>query len=260
MQTRTTQPGSITISRPAASASYPWLMLVSRSVLFLVFQALIALILAAMGTAASQAWDESARWWTFMVSLANFVSIYLLIRLFNAEGKRFFDLFRFSRETWKKDLLWFIAASIVAMPIVGAPREPLAAAIFGDSMIATNMLFRPLPMWAFVLSFLFPLTIWSAELPTYFGYVMPRLFARESVTRPSMGWLAWFIASLFLAAQHMFLPLILNGGYLLWRFGMFLPFALFTGFVLKLRPALMPYFVIVHALLDVTTVLVYLMI
>jgi hypothetical protein len=41
---------------------------------------------------------------------------------------------------------------------------------------------------------------------------------------------------------------------------MFLPFAFFTGLVLKFRPALLPYFVIVHALLDVSTVLVYLMI
>jgi hypothetical protein len=190
-----------------------------------------------------------------MTFLANFVSIYLLIRLFKAEGKRFFDLFKFASETWRKDLLWFIGFLIIALPLVGAPREPLAAAIFGDAMTATNMLFRPLPTWAFVLSFLFPLTIAFSELPTYFGYCMPRLEAQLR-----NGWVAWLIASFFLAAQHMFLPLILNGGYLLWRFGMFLPFALFTGLVLKIRPTLLPYFVIAHALLDVTTLLVYLMI
>ncbi len=233
-------------------SSYPWLMLVSRSVLFLLFQGLIALILFATGT--KSAWEESARWWTLMVSLANFVSIYLLIRFYNAEGKRFFDLFKFSRTEWKKDLLWFIGFSIIALPIVGAPREPLAKAIFGDAMIATNMLFRPIPTWAFVLSFLFPLTIAFAELPTYFAYAMPRLKGQIN------GWLAWLLACFFLAAQHMFLPTILDGGYLLWRFGMFLPFALLTGLVLKLRPTLLPYLVTVHALLDVTTVLVYLMI
>jgi hypothetical protein len=227
-------------------------MLVSRSVLFLLFQGLIALILFATGT--KSAWEESARWWTLMVSLANFVSIYLLIRFYNAEGKRFFDLFKFSRTEWKKDLLWFIGFSIIALPIVGAPREPLAKAIFGDAMIATNMLFRPIPTWAFVLSFLFPLTIAFAELPTYFAYAMPRLKGQIN------GWLAWLLACFFLAAQHMFLPTILDGGYLLWRFGMFLPFALLTGLVLKLRPTLLPYLVTVHALLDVTTVLVYLMI
>lgn len=99
------------------------------------------------------------------------------------------------------------------------------------------MMFQPLPTRAFVLSFLFPLIIAFAELPTYFVYAMPRL------SKQINGWLAWLIASFFF-----------------WRFGMFLPFALFTGLVIKLRPALLPYFVIVHALLDVTTVLVYLMI
>lgn len=190
-----------------------------------------------------------------MVSLANLTSFILLGRLFKAEGKSFFEAIRFSRSTWKTDLLWLVGFSIIGLPLAAAPREPLAAAIFGDAMIATNMLFRPLPDWAFVLSFIFPLTIAFAELPTYFGYCMPRLEAQLK-----NGWLAWLIASFFLAAQHMFLPLILNGGYLLWRFGMFLPFALVTGLAIKLRPSLMPYLLIGHALIDVTTVLVYLMI
>jgi hypothetical protein len=250
MQT-TVQSGFLPVSNAKAVAR-PWLMLVSRSVLFILFQGLIALILYTSGT--KSAWDESAKYWMLMVTPANIVSLFLLIRVFNADGKRFWDILRFSRDTWKADLLWFIVASLIAMPIVGAPREPLAKAIFGDSMIATSMLFQPIPTWAFALGFIFPLTIWFAELPTYFGYVMPCL--SEQIN----GWLAWLIASIFLAAQHMFLPTILNGGYFLWRFGMFLPFALFVGFVVKLRPTLLPYFVIVHALLDITTVLVYLMI
>jgi hypothetical protein len=247
----TAQPNSMPMAN-AKAVSHPWLMLISRSLLFLFFQASVALIFFATGNPSP--WDESARWWMFMAFLANFASIYLLVHLYNAEGKHFFDLFKFSHTTWKQDLLWFIIASAIAAPIVALPREPLAAAIFGDSTIATNMLFRPLPTWAFVLSFLFPLTIAFAELPTYFGYVMPRL--SEQIN----SWLAWLIASFFLAAQHMFLPLIFNSGYLLWRFGMFLPFALFIGLMIKLRPSLLPYAVIVHALLDVTTVLVYLMI
>ncbi len=253
MQTSTAQSSSMHVSSSATVVSHPWLILISRSVLFLLFQLLITLLLALTGT--RSAWNESARWWTFMAFLANFVSIYLLVRLFNAEGKRYFEVIRFSKATWKADLLWFILATVVAMPIIAAPREPLAIAIFGDVATANNMLFQTLPTWAFVLSFLFPLTIAFAELPTYFAYCMPRLEAQLK-----NGWLAWLITSFFLAAQHIFLPLILDGGYLLWRFGMFLPFALFTGFVIKLRPSLLPYFLIVHALLDVSTVLVYLMI
>jgi len=235
------------------AVSHPWLMLISRSILFLLFQGLIALILYATGR--TSAWDESARWWTFVAALTNFASIFFLIRLLNAEGRHYFKVFGFSRTTWKTDLSWFIGASIIGLPLMAVVKDPLAMAIFGDAMIPTNMLFLPLPTWAFVSSFLFPITIAFAELPTYFGYVMPRL-----ETQLKNGWIAWLITSLFLAAQHMFLPLILDGGFMLWRLGMFLPFALFTGLVVKLRPALLPYFMVIHALLDITTVLVYLMI
>jgi hypothetical protein len=228
-------------------------MLISRSVLFLLFQLLIALMSALTGTSA--AWDESSRWWTLIAALANFVSIYLLTQVFRAEGMRYFEMFRISRQGWKADLLWLFGFTILGIPLAAVVKDPLAVAIFGDAMIPTRMLFQSLPAWAFALSFLFPLTIAFAELPTYFGYVMPRIEAQLR-----NGWLAWLITSFFLAAQHMFLPLILNGGYLLWRLGMFLPFALFTGLVLKFRPSLLPYFVIVHALMDITTVLVYLMI
>ena len=129
----------------------------------------------------------------------------------------------------------------------------LATMLFGDAMVPTTMMFRPLPTWAFVLSFLFPLTIAFAELPTYFGYVMPRLEAHLK-----NGWLAWLIASFFLGAQHMFLPLILDGRFILWRLGMYLPFALFVGLVIKLRPTLLPYLMILHALMDLSAVAVYL--
>ena len=231
----------------------PWLMLISRSVLFLAFQILIALVLAAMGTAS--AWDESARWWTFLPIFTNIVSIYLLVRVYNAEGKRYLDALKFSRDTFKTDLLWFFGLSIIGLPIASAPMNTLAIAIFGDAMTPVNMMFRPLPTWALLVSLLFPLTIAFAELPTYFGYVMPRLEAQLK-----NGWAAWLIASFFLGAQHMFLPLILDGRFMLWRLGMYLPFALFAGLTLKLRPTLLPYFMIVHALMDVSAVAVYLMI
>lgn len=251
MKTAQSEPTSLDAA--SSTGARPWLMLISRSALFLFFQLLIALVLAAAGTQA--AWVESARWWTFVAFLANFVSIYLLVRVFTAEGKRYFEVIRFSRQTVKTDLLWFFGSSLIGMPIAAAPMNILGAAIFGDPMIPTYMMFKPLPTWAFVLSFLFPLTIAFAELPTYFGYVMPRL---ESQLKN--GWMAWLIASLALAAQHMFLPLILDGGFILWRLGMYLPFALFAGLMIKIRPTLLPYYMIVHALIDFSAVAVYLMI
>jgi hypothetical protein len=254
MKTTTLKPSSQSLSNSAVAVSaYPWLMLFSRSALFFLFQLSIALIFMAAGT--QSAWNEAARWWTFMAFLTNFASIYLLIRVFKSEDKRYGDAIRFSRATVKTDLVWFFLSSLVGLPIAAAPMNLVGEAIFGDRMIPTYMMFQPLPAWALVLSFLFPLTIAFAELPTYFGYAMPRIAAQLR-----NGWLAWLLASFFLAAQHMFLPLILDGRFMLWRLLMYLPFALYAGLMIQLRPALLPYYMIVHALIDISAVMVYLMI
>jgi len=240
----------------ARTGLYPWLMLISRSALFILFQLLIALIAAVAGRmSGSEAWNESTRWWTFMATLANLVSLFFLVRLFRAEGKHYLDVIKFSRATFKTDLLWFIGFSLIGLPIAAAPMNVLGNAIFGDRMTPIYMMFRQLPVWALVLSLFFPLTIAFAELPTYFAYVMPRL-----ATQLRNGWSAWLIASFFLGAQHIFLPLIFDGGFMFWRLGMYMPFALFAGVLLKLRPTLLPYFMIVHALVDISAVAVYLMI
>ncbi len=230
--------------------TYPWLMLFSRSFLFLVAQALIALFFVL--TSKDPAWEEAARWWIFFPIFANLVSIYLLVLVFRAEGNRYLDILRISRKTVKTDLLWFFGSSLIGMPIAFFPMNLLGEAIFGDRMTPVLMLFRPLPDWALVVGLLFPLTIALAELPTYFGYSMPRLFNGK---RP---WLAYFIAAFILSIQHCFLPLIPDWNYLLWRGLMYLPFALYAGLMIKFRPTLLPYFVIVHALMDISVLAVYL--
>ena len=239
------------MQKPSPAA--PWLLLISRSVLFLAFQALLALAFTLFGQ--TNSWDKSAGWWVLTIIPANLVSIDLLGHAFRAEDKRFLDIFRFSRPTLKKDLLWFFGSSLIGLPLAFLPISNLAILIFGDSMTPVNMMFRPLPVWALLVGILFPLTIAFAELPTYFGYVMPRL-----AVQLKNGWLAWLLCAFFLAAQHMFLPFLLDGKFILWRLGMYLPFALFAGLLLKFRPQLLPYFAIVHALMDFATLGTYLMI
>jgi hypothetical protein len=231
----------------------PWLMLISRSALFLGIQALFALFFTLRGDPNS--WLESARWWMFVVVLANVVSFTLLVQVFRAEGKRFLDIFRFSRSTLKQDLMWIFGTSLVGLPLAAAPISFLAILIYGDRMVPVEMMFQPLPGWALAAGILFPLTIPFSELPTYFGNAMPRLAAQLK-----NSWLAWLVASFFLALQHVFLPFIPDGQFILWRLGMYMPFALFIGLLLKLRPSLLPYAVIVHGLMDISTLSVYWMV
>jgi hypothetical protein len=236
------------------SQSIAWLVLGSRSILFVTAQLFIALFLFLAGD--TLVWDESARWWIFLPIFANIGSIVILNLVFRAEGKRYLDILRFSRETFKTDLLWFFGSSLIGLPLAAAPMNIFGAAIFGDPAIPTQMLFRPIPNWALAVGLLFPLTIGFAELPTYFGYAMPRLFCKgESQTRP---YLAYLVAALFLSAQHCFLPFIADWGFILWRGLMYLPFALYVGLMVKLRPTLLPYFAVIHALMDFSALAVYL--
>jgi hypothetical protein len=234
----------------ASKPHYPWLMLFSRLALFAIVQAVIAILLRFSGI--PDAWDESARWWLFSVIVTNVISIFLLVRLFRQEGKRFLDIFRFYRETFWKDLLIALVALLLAGPIASFSSTFFTERIFGSYDEAIRLMFRPLPTWAIVVGFLFPLTIAFSELPTYFGYSMPRLEKQLG-----SGWLAWTLASLALSLQHITLPLVLDWQFILWRALMFLAFAFYIGLVLKLRPRLLPFLAIGHFLIDVATLSVY---
>jgi hypothetical protein len=231
--------------------STPWLMLFVRLLLFAFVQALMALVFLWAG--APDPWSESARWWIFSAILANAVTVLLLVRSFRAEGKSYLDLVRFERSTVWKDLALAIIVFLLAAPVGVIPGNALGSLLFGTSDVPAAMMFRPLPPWAVLVGLLFPVTIALAELPTYFGYAMPRLERQFG-----SGWLAWGMASLGLSLQHMTLPLILDWRFLLWRGLMFLPFALYIGFILKLRPRLLPYLMVSHFLIDLLALGTYL--
>ena len=234
-------------SQPVNSAkSSPWLMLAARAILFFLFQLVIAIILAISGT--PNAFAASAKWWPVSVLLTNLACAVLLDRLYKREGLCFWDIFRINKATVKSDLI----ALLLLFPVIGAlgffPNLLLSKWLFGDSLIALGMYIQPLPLWGTLAAvLLFPVTQGLAELPTYFGYVMPRL---ESQTGRS--WLAVGLAGFFLSIQHVFAPLILDHRFITWRTLMFLPFAIATGMILRWRPRLMPYLAFIHILMDLS--------
>ncbi|MET1154971.1 hypothetical protein [Arthrobacter sp.] len=87
-------------------------------------------------------------------------------------------------------------------------------------------------------------------MPTYYGYLQPRL-ARLS----RYVWLVVLVPALFHAVQHITLPVLFDATYLLWRGLMFLPFALLLSWVLRRRPSLLPYLVVIRFLLDLQAAL-----
>ena len=232
---------------------HPWLMLVTRSLLFLAFQAGIALAFLLSGS--SEAWHASAGWWPFAIIFTDLVCLALLIHLYRQEGKCFWNVFRVERQFIKQDLLFLLGFLLIAGPLGYLPNILSARWLFGDPQIALDLLVRPLPAWAAIASFaLFPLLQGLVEIPTYMLYSLPRLEAQGM--RP---WLAVALASFFLSAQHIFAPFLPDGRFITYRLVMFLPFAILIALVMRWRPRLMPYIAVIHTLMDMSVAVMFLM-
>ena len=124
----------------------PWLMLVIRSLLFLGFQALIALVFWIFGSPNS--WTASEAWWPFSIILTNLVCLVLLIRCYRQEGLRFWDIFRIERQFVKADALFLFGFLLIAGLLGYLPNMFSVRWLFGDPQTALDLLVRPLPGWA----------------------------------------------------------------------------------------------------------------
>lgn len=225
-------------------------LLFLRLILFACFQGVIALFFILMNK--ENAWYEAQGFWIISGLFTNLVTFFILKRKFKLEGKGYFENFKFIKKEWWKDLLIVIIVLMISYPISMFPNTILANWLYGSEQVTFHLFFRPIPLWVIVIGFFWAITQGLVELPYYFAYLMPKV--TQKITN---SWKAWLIASLLLALQHITLPFIFDIKFCIWRFGMFLLFALFVGLVLKLRPRLFPYLMIIHAIMDIGAVAVF---
>jgi len=230
----------------------PWLTLFCRSLLFLTFQALIALVFWVQDF--PDFWTASEAWWPITVVLTNLVCLAMLIHFYRQEGLFFWDIFKVQREYLKTDIVFLLGFLLIAGPLGYLPNLLSARWLFGSPQIALDLLVRPLPGWAALTSLvLFPLLQGVVEIPTYMLYTRPRLEAQG--LRP---WLAVGLVSFFLSAQHIFAPFIPDVRFITYRLVMFLPFAVLIAVVMRSRPRLMPYLAVIHMLMDLSIAVMFL--
>ena len=187
----------------------PLIMLVARSILAAIYQALVAAIFFRGG---ADAWEEAGQWWRVYGTVMDVGCIVLLVWLTRREGIRLFDLGSYSRERWLRDVLiglgLFVPIFVLAMVL---PGNIASLVIYGgppptpaSSLPALGLLYA-LIIWP---------TIWAfAEDNTYFSYSLPRLEALTGRT-----WLAVVVLSFFAALQHSFLPFKLEWQHFVYRF------------------------------------------
>jgi hypothetical protein len=229
---------------PRTTASWAWGLLVSRTLLFLAAQAVIVAGLAAAGT--REALWSSAAWWPISATIANLIGLALLGWRLRVEGVGWRDLLLPGPGSWRRDGL----VALALLPLVGLagalPSIWIGTVLWGDPAVGQALLVGPLPTWAALVALLlFPLTTAAVELPTYAGYVLPRL---RAAGMPLVATVA--LIGLVLGVQHGALPFLPASQFFLWRTTMFVPFALVLIGAVAWRPRLLPWFVAVHLLLD----------
>jgi hypothetical protein len=227
-----------------AESGWAWGLLWSRTLLFLAAQAAIIAVLAAAGTR-EPLWS-SAAWWPISATIANLVGLVLLGWRLRAEGVRWRDLLAPAKDSWRRDGL--MALALLPLLTVAAVLPPILIAqlLWGDPTVGQTLLLAPLPGWAaWTALLLFPITTAAVELPTYGGYVLPRL---RAAGLPAVA--AVVIVGLVLGVQHGALPFVPASQFFAWRATAFVPFALALIGLLAWRPRLLPWFVGVHFLMD----------
>jgi hypothetical protein len=199
---------------------------------------------------ANEPFRASAAWWPFTAILTCIATWIMLVILLHREGSSYLAMLQFDRSTVFKDVLLVLGLMVISVPLAMGPNFAVGTALFGSMETPLTMFAQPLPVWAAAVAIVaFPILVGLTELPSYFGYAMPRL---ATLTR--RRWLAWMLASFALAAQHMALPLIIDPRFMTWRLLMFVPFAMAVGLLLLWRPRLLAYMMVGHAMIDVMTI------
>jgi membrane protease YdiL (CAAX protease family) len=226
----------------------PLLLLVGRTLLCVLAQAITAGVLWLRGSAAP--WSAAAAWWTVWGTLADLGCLAGLWWLTRREGLPLAALFSFNRRRLGRDALLGLAVIALVFPIAMVGGTMLASwLVYGTTQAPTyagELMGRALPAWGVVYSLAVWWVIWSpTEELTYNGYALPRL---EALTRSP--WLAVGAVALLWAAQHAAIPFLFDVQYLAWRTLAFLPLTLALTAVYRWTRRLPP-LILAHWTMDI---------
>lgn len=227
-------------SSDCGATRWAWRLLGARTLALVVAQAVIAGALLLTGEA--EPWWRSAAWWPVAATLANVAGAAFLgwrLRVERIGWRRFLAW----GEAGRSDAAWMLGLLALVATAVSVPSVALGHTLWGDPSVGQLMLVGPLPSWAaWVALVAFPITTGAVELPTYAGYVLPRLRTAGTSTVAAV-----LVVGGALGVQHGALPFLPASGFFLWRTLMFVPSALTLIAILAWRPRLLPWWMVAHA-------------
>jgi len=198
----------------------------------------------------SNAFEHAGFYWATHLTIVNLLLLVLMIKFFRKKEETYFGFFKSMN---KKNTLFFLKIFIPLIVIAMAPNLILSYALYQDLQVGTKFLLGDIPLVFILINMIvFPLFQGLVELPFYFSFIMPRL--KNIYTSK---WIYIGLPVFFLSIQHAFMPLRVDFLYMVYRSLMFLPFALFIGIMIHKKQGLMPYFVILHILMNASLFMMY---
>jgi hypothetical protein len=236
------------------------------------FQAFIALFIS---------WEKVVTWWPFAMIASGIVCLFILVRELMREKKPFSSILlepfetslslgrltQFLKRKFSENRLRSLLADIlifcVLLLLLGLPAIVLNGYLAESIPVLRDAgTIGVLPNWALLLMlFLLPPAQALIEFPWFYGYFYPR-FERYFISQNDDRELvasgkALSIVLLFFILQVVFIPLVLDPDYMLWRAVSNLPLLLVVGIVIRLVPRFMPGVNILHALMALNVVIGY---
>lgn len=187
---------------------------------------------------------ELNQWWTIIISIANIITIIVLISLANKENITYSRLINWKRNTINFKILLLLVFTIFFIGIFGMFLAGFL--IYFEFPYLATIMIKPIPFWLAVINaFIMPITTTLAEDGLYLGY---------SINRINNKWLAIILPAFFYAFQHSFIPLLIDFKYIAYRFLSFLPLTILFCFWYYKKRDPKP-IMVGHFLLNIATVI-----
>jgi membrane protease YdiL (CAAX protease family) len=192
----------------------PWwpvlLFLPVRGVLSFLAQAFTALVLWSTGDPAP--WESSRGWWTVYGTLTDAGCLIMLVVLLRREGLRLRDVFGLTRTNLGPQLRSIPLYLLALLPAVAAA-SLATLPFYGPGALPPQVTAIHLPAWAALYSCTVWPVVWAfTEEMVYLGFLLPRLQAVTGRT-----WKTAAVVVFFWSAQHLVIPFIPDGTYLISR-------------------------------------------
>ncbi len=187
--------------------------------------------------------DEISNWWSVTASVANILTIMMLVFVCRKRNLTFKKLINFKKNSTSVKQILIVSIVIV---VIGMGGMYLAGYIcYGVIPYAAPMMIAPIPAWLSVVNFfVLPVTTALAEDGLYLGC---------GVNQIENKYVAIFVPSFFFALQHSFIPVLFDFTYISYRFLSFLPLTLILCWYYYKKRNPLP-IMIGHAVIDVATV------